>query len=145
MPNVIETLVVSDIIFVTQLLSSLQAFALEKGRVMLTWSTAWWPQWELWVTPLWWWPLCMTVRWVVSSSNIVWWNFITSFIEPLFIHFCLRVCECHLLLGVYTVLFLSAPSGGEYSRGINRKSWPDRGLHPDTQPSYKNKLPALQT
>lgn len=46
--------------------------------------------------------------------------------------------KCHLLLGVDT-------EGGEYSRGVDRKSRPDGGLHPDTQPSYKDKLPKPQT
>lgn len=53
------------------LLSSVQAFASERGRATLTWSMAWWPQWKLWATPLWWWPLCMTARLVVFSPHVV--------------------------------------------------------------------------
>lgn len=40
-----------------------------------------------------------------------------------------RVLKRHLLLAVDT-------EGGEYSRGADRRSRPDGGLHPDTQQSY---------
>lgn len=49
----------------------MQAFASERGRAMLTWSMAWWPQWKLWATLPWWWPLCMTARLVIFSPHVV--------------------------------------------------------------------------